>query len=116
MCNRFTFKGALKAPQFICQGAKLALFRNHSRCLYGTGSEAAPGAVELPDDVDLDYFDRHDLGRLRRRLRNAVQRFRRERELYLELVLSYIDVRACTATRRCADKHPPSIQQSPLCI
>mmetsp|Transcript_8614 Transcript_8614/g.25881 ORF Transcript_8614/g.25881 Transcript_8614/m.25881 type:complete len:758 (+) Transcript_8614:498-2771(+) len=56
------------------------------------GSETAPGAVELPDDVDLDYFDRHDLGRLRRRLRTAVQRFRRERELYLELVLSYIDV------------------------
>jgi hypothetical protein len=52
----------------------------------------APGAIELPDDVDLDYFDRHDLGRLRRRLRTAVQRFRRERERYLELVLSYIDV------------------------
>lgn len=52
----------------------------------------APGAVQLPDDVDLDYFDRHDLGRLRRRLRTAVQRFRRERERYLELVLAYIDV------------------------
>ena len=33
----------------------------------------APGAIELPDDVDLDYFDRHDLGRLRRRLRTAVR-------------------------------------------
>ena len=43
--------------------------------------------------MDLDYFDRHDLGRLRRRLRNAVQRFRRERELYIELVIAYIDVR-----------------------
>ena len=49
--------------------------------------------MDLGDDVDLDYFDRRDLGRLRRRLRNAVQSFRRERELYLELVLSYIDVR-----------------------
>jgi hypothetical protein len=58
-----------------------------------TGSDTAPGAVELPDDVDLDYFDRQDLGRLRRKLRNAVQRFQREREVYLELVLSYIDVR-----------------------
>lgn len=56
------------------------------------GSDTAPGAVELPDDVDLDYFDRQDLGRLRRKLRNAVQRFQREREVYLELVLSYIDV------------------------
>ena len=57
----------------------------------------APGAIELPDDVDLDYFDRHDLGRLRRRLRTAVQRFRRERERYLELVLSYIDVSHASA-------------------
>lgn len=65
----------------------------HGRFRGNAGSETAPGAVELPDDVDLDYFDRHDLGRLRRRLRTAVQRFRRERELYLELVLSYIDVR-----------------------
>ena len=81
-------------------------------CFCATGSEAAPGAVELPDDVDLDYFDRHDLGRLRRRLRNAVQRFRRERELYLVVALSYIDVRAPLPL---ADA-PPSIQRSTVCI
>ncbi len=63
-----------------------------SQARLSAGSDVAPGAVELPDDVDLDYFDRHDLGRLRRKLRTAVQRFRRERELYLELVLAYIDV------------------------
>lgn len=64
------------------------------------GADVAPGAIELPDDVDLDYFDRHDLGRLRRRLRTAVQRFRRERERYLELVLSYIDVSCGTRSAK----------------
>lgn len=50
--------------------------------------------MELPDNVDLDYFDRQDLGRLRRTIRNAVQSYQRERELYLEIVLQYFKVRA----------------------
>ena len=42
--------------------------------------------------MDLDYFDRQDLGRLRRKIRNAVQGYRRERELYLEIVTQYFQV------------------------
>ena len=42
--------------------------------------------------MDLDYFDRQDLGRLRRKIRNAVQGYRRERELYLEIVGQYFQV------------------------
>ncbi len=49
--------------------------------------------MELGDNVDLDYFDRQDLGRLRRKIRNAVQGYRRERELYLEIVTQYFQVR-----------------------
>ncbi len=48
--------------------------------------------MELGDNVDLDYFDRQDLGRLRRKIRNAVQGYRRERELYLEIVGQYFQV------------------------
>ena len=57
------------------------------------GSDIRPEAVELGDNVDLDYFDRQDLGRLRRKIRNAVQGYRRERELYLEIVTQYFRVR-----------------------
>lgn len=60
----------------------------------GAGSDIRPDAVELPDNVDLDYFDRQDLGRLRRTIGNAVQSYQRERELYLEIVLQYFKVRA----------------------
>ena len=56
------------------------------------GSDIRPEAVELGDNVDLDYFDRQDLGRLRRKIRNAVQGYRRERELYLEIVTQYFQV------------------------
>lgn len=41
---------------------------------------------------DTDYFDRQDLGKLRRRLRKGIEGFRRERELYLELVQEYVEV------------------------
>ena len=58
----------------------------------GAGSDIRPEAVELGDNVDLDYFDRQDLGRLRRKIRNAVQGYRRERELYLEIVGQYFQV------------------------
>ena len=47
--------------------------------------------------MDLDYFDRQDLGRLRRTIRNAVQSYQRERELYLEIVLQYFKARAGTS-------------------
>ena len=57
------------------------------------GSDIRPDAVELPDNVDLDYFDRQDLGRLRRNVRNAVQGYLRERELYLDIVVGYFKVR-----------------------
>lgn len=45
------------------------------------------------EDLDMDYFDRQDLGRLRRRLQKGIEGFRRERELYLELVQEYLEVR-----------------------
>lgn len=41
---------------------------------------------------DMDYFDRQDLGKLRRRLRKGIESFQRERELYLELVKEYLEV------------------------
>lgn len=34
-------------------------------------AETQPASVELDDDVDLDFFDRQDLGILNRRLRKA---------------------------------------------
>jgi hypothetical protein len=42
---------------------------------------------------DLDYFDLEDLGRLRRRVRRAIEETERERELYHEIVLQYFEVR-----------------------
>ena len=57
--------------------------------------------MELGDNVDLDYFDRQDLGRLRRKIRNAVQGYRRERELYLEIVTQYFQVRSAGVRTSC---------------
>lgn len=48
--------------------------------------------VEEDGNLDLDYFDRQDLGKLRRRLRKGIEGFQRERELYLELVQNYLEV------------------------
>ena len=45
----------------------------------------------------MDYYDRHDLGLLRRRLRKAGEACARERELYNELVLQFFKVLHCSA-------------------
>ena len=60
-------------------------------------AEADAGPVQSEEDsiADTDYFDRQDLGRLRRRLRKGIEGFQRERELYLELVQSYLRVICC---------------------
>ena len=55
-------------------------------------AEAGPNAVEEEANLDMDYFDRQDLGKLRRRLRKGIEGFQRERELYLELVHAYLEV------------------------
>lgn len=55
-------------------------------------AEADAGPVQSEEDSvpDTDYFDRQDLGGLRRRLRKGIEGFQREREIYLELVQSYL--------------------------
>ena len=55
-------------------------------------AEAGPVQAEEDSGADMDYFDRQDLGKLRRRLRNAIESFQRERELYLELVQEFLEV------------------------
>lgn len=61
-------------------------------------AEAEAGPVQAEEDagVDMDYFDRQDLGKLRRRLRKGIEGFQRERELYLELVQEFLEVPART--------------------
>ncbi|KAK9804797.1 hypothetical protein WJX72_005995 [[Myrmecia] bisecta] len=54
--------------------------------------DCKPEAVEVPDNVDLDYFDRYDLGALRRRLRKGIEDYQREREIYVEIVGEYLQV------------------------
>ncbi|KAK9795930.1 hypothetical protein WJX73_006763, partial [Symbiochloris irregularis] len=53
-----------------------------------------PSAEPLPrvDDEQMDYFDRQDLGHLRRRLRTAGESYARERSLYLELVQQFFEL------------------------
>ena len=41
---------------------------------------------------DVDYFDKTDLGGLRRRLRRAIEDKQREQKLYLEIVARYLQV------------------------
>lgn len=55
-------------------------------------ADAGPITEDVDDNLDLDYFDLQDLGRLRRRLRTGIEGFQRERELYLELVRDYLEV------------------------
>lgn len=50
------------------------------------------GAADVEAGEDLDYFDLEDLGRLRRRVRRAIENTQRERELYLDIVLQYFEV------------------------
>ncbi len=39
-----------------------------------------------------EYFDLEDLGRLRRNVRRAIENVQRERELYHEIILQYLEV------------------------
>ena len=68
----------------------------------------APGEdVRAGGDVreDVDYFDKTDLGGLRRRLRRAIEDKQREQELYLEIIARYLQVRCaellCARASRC---------------
>ena len=51
------------------------------------------GDADVEEGADLDYFDVEDLGKLRRRVRKAIEETQRERELYQEIVVRYIQVR-----------------------
>ena len=53
-------------------------------------AEAGPVQAEEDSGAEMDYFDRQDLGKLRRRLRNAIESFQRGGELYLELVQDFL--------------------------
>ena len=55
-------------------------------------ADLGPITSEADENMDLDFFDRQDLGRLRRRLRKGIEGFQRERELYLELVHEFLKV------------------------
>ncbi|KAL3146885.1 hypothetical protein ABBQ38_014857 [Trebouxia sp. C0009 RCD-2024] len=55
-------------------------------------AETQPALVELDDDVDLDFFDRQDLGVLNRRLRKGIENYEREKALYDGIVLEYLEL------------------------
>lgn len=63
----------------------------------GLAGQELPSAEPLPrvDDEQMDYFDRQDLGHLRRRLRTAGECYARERSLYLDLVQQFFEVGPC---------------------
>ena len=61
-------------------------------------ADLGPITVEEDENLDLDYFDVQDLGKLRRRLRTGIEGFQRERELYLDLVRQYLEVCYFTST------------------
>ena len=55
--------------------------------------EVAPEEIDMDDEeVDLDYFTQKDLGELRRRLRQAIEGFEREKEKYLQLIRDYFRI------------------------
>ena len=56
-----------------------------------TAGESAASAT--PAEAAEEYFDLEDLGRLRRNVRRAIENVQRERELYHEIVLQYLEVR-----------------------
>jgi hypothetical protein len=64
------------------------------------------GAADVEDGADLDYFDVEDLGKLRRRVRRAIEDTARERELYQEIVAQYIQARR--PSRPCPPRMRPS--------
>lgn len=61
------------------------------------GEAALLAGADVEAGEDLDYFDLEDLGRLRRRVRRAIENTQRERELYLDIVLQYFEVLSITA-------------------
>ena len=52
-------------------------------------------ASATPAEAAEEYFDLEDLGRLRRNVRRAIENVQRERELYHEIVLQYLEVWSC---------------------
>ena len=56
------------------------------------GADVEYAGVEVSETTELDYFDQHDLGQLRRRLRRAIEDFQREREVYVEIIQHYLEV------------------------
>lgn len=50
-----------------------------------------PEEMDL-DDEDVDYFTVQDLGKLRRQLRQGIEGYQREREIYLQMARSYMGV------------------------
>ena len=46
----------------------------------------------MEDGADVDYFDLEDLARLRRNVRKAIEDMQREREVYHDMVLQYLEV------------------------
>lgn len=54
------------------------------------GSDFKFSATEVPDDAELDFFDRYDLARLRKTLKIALRDYERENALYKIVVQEYI--------------------------
>lgn len=54
-----------------------------------SGESAASATAS---DAAEEYFDLEDLGRLRRNVRRAIENVQRERELYHEIILQYLEV------------------------
>ncbi|GMH42927.1 hypothetical protein BSKO_10849 [Bryopsis sp. KO-2023] len=50
-----------------------------------------PEEMDL-DNEDVDYFTVQDLGKLRRQLRQGIEGYQREREIYLQMARSYLGV------------------------
>ncbi|CAL5224711.1 g7442 [Coccomyxa viridis] len=61
-----------------------------------SGESAASAA---PAEAAEEYFDLEDLGRLRRNVRRAIENVQRERELYHEIVLQYLEISDVLANR-----------------
>ncbi|CAL8470464.1 g10006 [Coccomyxa elongata] len=57
-----------------------------------SGEASVLGAGDMEDGADLDYFDLEDLARLRRHVRKAIEDTQREREVYHDMVLQYLEV------------------------
>ncbi|KAI3424225.1 hypothetical protein D9Q98_009581 [Chlorella vulgaris] len=68
----------------------------------GLAASIGPGfkldaGVQVPDETELDVFDRADLASLRRQLKAALQDWERERALYLEAVHAHLRLQQVVA-------------------